>query len=86
MFFIAGHVLVDAGPGRKIFGITQNKAERTNLLAANHVILFFLTCGVIAGVYAALSAKILILYIQALPALAAIYCFNFITIITVHHK
>ena len=34
----------------------------------SQIVLFFLTCIVIAGVYGALTAKTSILYIQALPA------------------
>ncbi|MDH5370546.1 MAG: DUF1304 domain-containing protein [Gammaproteobacteria bacterium] len=34
----------------------------------SQIILFFLTCVVIAGVYGAVTAKTSILYIQALPA------------------
>ena len=37
----------------------------------NQIILFFLICVVIAGIYGALTAKQSILYIQALPALIA---------------
>ena len=35
------------------------------------IILFFLICIIIAGIYGAVTAKISILYIQALPALLA---------------
>src|ERR1044072_4443758 len=33
---------------------------------------FFLACGIVAGVYGGLSAKMSILYVQAAPALAAL--------------
>ena len=39
---------------------------------------FFLTCIVIAGVYGGLTAKMTILYVQALPALVALLLVAFV--------
>jgi putative membrane protein len=39
---------------------------------------FFLACIVVAGVYGGVTAKITILYIQALPALAALLLVAFV--------
>jgi putative membrane protein len=39
---------------------------------------FFLACMVIAGVYGGLTAKMTILYVQALPALAALLLVAFV--------
>jgi putative membrane protein len=37
-----------------------------------HVMLFFLTCVIIAGLYGAATANRKILYVQALPAIIAL--------------
>ena len=37
-----------------------------------HVVLFFLACVIIAGIYGALTSSRKILYVQALPALVAL--------------
>jgi len=48
------------------------------LAGRRDVKVFFLACIVIAGVYGGLTAKITILYVQALPALAALLLVAFV--------
>ena len=85
----------DKPPGLKAFGLSQELASQTKVLAANQglyngflaaglfwglslgdqgkaVILFFLGCIFIAGVYGGLTAKRKILVIQAAPALVGL--------------
>lgn len=42
------------------------------------IILFFLICIIIAGIYGAITAKVSILYIQALPALVTVALISFL--------
>lgn len=46
-----------------LWGVVANKRD---------VMIFFLLCVIVAGVYGGLTAKMSILYIQAAPALAAL--------------
>jgi len=80
--------------GLRTFGMTQDFANATSVLAANQglyngflaaglvwgliawrqsraITLFFLGCIVVAGVYGGVTAKMTILYVQALPAALA---------------
>jgi len=79
----------------KSFGMTEDFARSTSMLAANQglyngflaagltwglvageggfaIKVFFLACVVVAGLFGAATAKISILYVQALPAAAAL--------------
>lgn len=81
--------------GRKIFGMNQEQAEQTAVLAANqglyngflaaglcwgllmavdgrNIVIFFLACIIIAGVFGAYTANRSILWIQALPGAIAL--------------
>jgi putative membrane protein len=79
--------------GRKTFGLTEDYAKQSAVLAANQglyngflaagllwglvstggfdALIFFLSCVIIAGIYGALTAKLSILFLQALPAAIA---------------
>lgn len=81
--------------GLRAFGLTQELAEQTAVLAANQglyngflaagliwglarqkdgfpVKVFFLGCVIVAGVFGAITAKPSILFVQAVPAAAAL--------------
>ncbi len=81
--------------GRRAFGLTEDFAKQTRVLAANQglyngflaaglayglwrgadgreFVLFFLACVIVAGLFGAATASRKILFIQALPAVAAI--------------
>ncbi|MEL7185035.1 MAG: DUF1304 domain-containing protein [Pseudomonadota bacterium] len=81
--------------GLKAFGMTQEFAEQTAVLAANQGLyngflaagliwaiskrdagfdlrVFFLGCVIVAGIFGAATAKMSILYIQAVPAVIAL--------------
>ena len=80
--------------GLRAFGLTQERAESSKVLAANQglyngflgagliwssllrpdfdVMIFFLVCVIIAGIYGAVTATRKILYVQALPAIIAL--------------
>ena len=81
--------------GMNAFGLTQEFAEQTAVLAANQGLyngflaaglfwslfrrndayalqVFFLGCVIVAGVFGAFTAKMSILYIQAVPAAIAL--------------
>lgn len=80
--------------GLRAFGLTQERAESSKVLAANQglyngflgagliwssliiddfrVMVFFLTCVIIAGLYGAATASRKILYAQALPGIIAL--------------
>ena len=81
--------------GRRAFGMTQEQAEQSKVLAMNQglyngflaagllwglmlgaagrgVVIFFLSCVIIAGVFGAVTASRKILYVQALPAAVAL--------------
>jgi len=81
--------------GLRTFGMTQDFANSTAVLAANQGLyngflaaglvwalldarrgfalkVFFLLCIIVAGVYGGFTAKMTILYVQALPALVAL--------------
>jgi putative membrane protein len=81
--------------GLRTFGMTQDFANSTAVLAANQGLyngflaagllwglldarrgfalkVFFLLCIIVAGVYGGLTAKMTILYVQALPGLVAL--------------
>ena len=81
--------------GRRAFGMTQEQAEQSKVLAANQglyngflaagllwgltlgaagrgVVIFFLLCVIVAGVFGAATASKKILYVQALPAAVAL--------------
>jgi putative membrane protein len=83
-------VLWDKPAGRRIFGMTEEQARQTAVLAANQglyngflaaglvwgllhttcgsqIIIFFLGCVVIAGVFGAVTANRSILWVQGLP-------------------
>jgi putative membrane protein len=87
--------LWDKPKGRKAFGLTQDFAAQTKVLAANqglyngflaaglfwglylgaagsNVVVFFLLCVLVAGLFGAATANIRILFIQAVPAAAAL--------------
>ena len=79
--------------GRKAFGLSQEQAESSKVLAANqglyngflaagiiwglltsqyHVVVFFLICVIVAGIYGSYSTKkIKLFYFQGVPALLA---------------
>jgi putative membrane protein len=80
--------------GRKVFGMSKEKAEITKALAANQglyngflvagliwglllgaggvaVLIFFLSCIIVAGIYGAATVSRTILWVQAAPAIAA---------------
>lgn len=82
-------------PGRRAFGLTQEFAQQTRVLAANQglyngflaagllwgmwlgtegreVLVFFLLCVIIAGLFGAFTASRKIFYIQAAPAMLAL--------------
>lgn len=88
-------VLWDKPYGRKTFGLTEEFARQTKVLAANQglyngflaagliwgltqgdpgdpIKVFFLVCVAIAGVYGAATSSIRILFVQTLPAVAAL--------------
>jgi putative membrane protein len=81
--------------GRRVFGLTPEKAELTRSLAANQglyngflaaglgwgllagpdgheVIVFFLSCIIIAGIFGAATASRKILWVQAVPGAVAL--------------
>lgn len=81
--------------GRKVFGLSREKAEITKVLAANQglyngflvaglawglllgaagipVLVFFLSCVVVAGIYGAVTVSRTIFWVQAMPAIAAL--------------
>lgn len=81
--------------GRKVFGMSREKAEITRVLAANQglyngflaaglvwglllgtmgvpVMIFFLSCVIVAGLYGAATVSRKILWVQAAPAIAAL--------------
>ena len=63
--------------GRKIFGLTPDGFLAAGLLwglwsGQRDVVIFFLLCVIVAGIFGAATAKITILYTQALPALIAL--------------
>ena len=81
--------------GRKVFGLSKEKAEITKVLAANQglyngflvagltwglllgapgvpVLVFFLSCVVVAGIYGAATVSRTIFWVQAAPAIAAL--------------
>lgn len=81
--------------GRKVFGMSKEKAEITKVLAANQglyngflvaglvwglllgtagvpVMIFFLSCVIIAGFYGAATVSRKILWVQAAPAIIAL--------------
>ena len=95
LYFLALEMFFWTKPlGLRTFGMTQDFANATAVLAANQGLyngflaagliwslldaqrgfalkLFFLACIVAAGVYGGLTAKMTILYVQALPAAVA---------------
>ena len=81
--------------GRKVFGLSSEKAEITKVLAANQglyngflvagllwglvsgaagvpVLVFFLSCVVVAGIYGAATVSRTIFWVQAAPAIVAL--------------
>lgn len=81
--------------GRKVFGLSREKAEITKVLAANQglyngflvagllwglvsgaagapVLVFFLSCVVVAGIYGAATVSRTIFWVQAAPAIVAL--------------
>jgi putative membrane protein len=96
LYFLALEMFFWTKPlGLRTFGMTQDFANSTAVLAANQGLyngflaagliwalldarrgfalkVFFLLCIVAAGVYGGLTAKMTILYVQALPALVAL--------------
>lgn len=95
VYFLVLEMFLWTGPlGLRTFGMTQEFANATAVLAANQGLyngflaaglvwglfaqrrsralkLFFLGCIVIAGIYGGVTAKMTILYAQALPAALA---------------
>ena len=88
-------VLWTAPTGRRAFGLTEDFAKQTKVLAANQglyngflaaglgyglwrgadgheFVVFFLACVIVAGLFGAATANKKILFIQALPAAAAL--------------
>jgi putative membrane protein len=96
LYFLALEMFFWTKPlGLRTFGMTQEFANSTAVLAANQGLyngflaagliwalldarrgfalkMFFLLCIIVAGVYGGLTAKMTILYVQALPALVAL--------------
>lgn len=96
LYFLALEMFFWTKPlGLRTFGMTQEFANSTAVLAANQGLyngflaagliwallsprhgyamkLFFLACIVVAGVYGGFTAKMTILYVQAIPALVAL--------------
>jgi putative membrane protein len=87
--------LWDKPQGRKAFGMTEDFARQTKVMAANQglyngflaagliwgiwlgesgdpIKVFFLACVAIAGVFGALTASRKILFVQTVPAIAAL--------------
>ncbi|WP_374589994.1 DUF1304 domain-containing protein [Aquabacterium sp.] len=94
-FLVLEMFLWDKPAGRKAFGLKQDFATATKVLAANQGLyngflaaglvwgllqgdagrpdkVFFLGCVIVAGVFGAATASRKILFIQALPAAAAL--------------
>jgi putative membrane protein len=96
IYFLALEMFFWTKPlGMRTFGMTQDFANSTAVLAANQGLyngflaagliwalldarrgfalkVFFLFCIIVAGVYGGVTAKLTILYVQALPALLAL--------------
>jgi putative membrane protein len=96
VYFLALEMFFWTKPlGLRTFGMTQDFANSTAVLAANQGLyngflaagllwalldarrafalkVFFLLCIVVAGVYGGITAKMTILYVQALPAFVAL--------------
>ena|SRR5687767_7269894 len=96
LYFLALEMFFWTKPlGLRTFGMTQEFANSTAVLAANQGLyncflaagliwalldarrgfalkMFFLLCVIVAGVYGGFTAKMTILYVQALPALVAL--------------
>ena len=96
LYFLALEMFFWTKPlGLRTFGMTQEFANSTAVLAANQGLyngflaaglvwalldarrgfalkMFFLLCIIVAGVYGGFTAKMTILYVQALPALVAL--------------
>jgi len=96
LYFLALEMFFWTKPlGLRTFGMTQEFANSTAVLAANQGLyngflaagliwalldarrgfalkVFFLLCIIVAGVYGGFTAKMTILYVQALPALVAL--------------
>ncbi len=49
----------------------------TDAIWSKNIALFFLVCVAVAGVYGAITASKKIFYVQALPAIIAIFCLLF---------
>lgn len=87
--------------GRKVFGLSKEKAEITRVMAANQglyngflvaglvwglvsgtagvpVLVFFLSCVIVAGIYGAATASRTIFWVQAAPAIAALVVLGFV--------
>ncbi len=97
-FLVLEMFLWEKPVGRKTFGLTEEFARQSKVLAANQglyngflaagllwslyplgvpgaaipIATFFLICVIAAGLYGAATASRMILFIQALPALAAL--------------
>lgn len=93
LFLVLEMFLWNTPAGRKIFGLSEDFAKQSAMLAANQglyngflavgllwglistggfdALIFFLGCIIIAGLYGAITASSLILFIQALPAAVA---------------
>ena len=95
-FFLVLEMFLWTKPlGRKVFGLKQEYANNTAVLAANQglyngflvaglvwglldtangssILIFFLSCVIIAGVYGALSVSKSIFWVQAVPAIIAL--------------
>ncbi|MCH8529319.1 MAG: DUF1304 domain-containing protein [Saccharospirillum sp.] len=94
-FLILEMFLWTSPVGRKVFGLSKEKAEITKVLAANQglyngflvagltwglllgaagvpVLVFFLSCVVVAGIYGAATVSRTIFWVQAAPAIAAL--------------
>ncbi|MCG6937101.1 MAG: DUF1304 domain-containing protein [Gammaproteobacteria bacterium] len=93
LFLVLETFLWNTAFGRKTFGLSEEYAKQSAVLAANQglyngflaagliwgllstdgfeVLLFFLGCIIIAGIFGGITAKAPILWIQALPAAVA---------------
>ena len=60
--------LWEAPAGRRAFNLSADFAREPRV----QVVIFFLACVLVAGIFGALTASRKILYIQALPALLAL--------------
>ena len=72
--------------GRRVFRLTPEFANASKALAANQGLyngflaaglVCFLTCVIVAGLYGAWTVNRKILYVQALPAIAALVLLHF---------